>query len=128
MAALEEHHGVVPVGGGAGVLERPGLDLLAGDAEHPGQLAGVRREHRVAAPGELGEGEGVRVDDHGYVVGERVAQGRLCRGVAARADHPGLHATRADDLGMLRADQVEHGGVAVVPDHAGDPAGRRRRR
>ena len=87
----------------AGVAQLLGLHLLALDAEHPGQLAGVRGEQGGYAERAVDVGEAVGVDHDRHPVGERVGQRLLGVRAAARADHPGLHAALADDdLRVLR--------------------------
>ena len=123
-----EQDGRLPLARGApGERELVGLDLGAIDPEHRRELAGMGgQEGRPVEPGRE-VGERVGVDDEGYVVRQRLGQrlGRL--GVAAGADHPGLHASLADDdLGVRRAYGV--GCPTGVPDHAGEPARRTRGR
>ena len=102
------------------MAERVGLHVVALDAEHRGQLAGVRGEQRRDEE-RLGQVlEGARVDDDGNAVLERLGEQVADVIATARADHPGLHPSGAgDDLGravddaraqLRRADEAHHAG------------------
>ena len=72
----------------AGEAQLLGLDLLALDAEHPGQLAGVRGEQGGYAERAGDVGEAVGVDHDRDTVGQRVGERLLGVRASARSRSP----------------------------------------
>lgn len=108
-----------------GEEERRLLDPGPLHAEHPGQLAGVRREHRRYAERAGDFRQRIRVHYDGHAIGDRPLQRLTSTGTTAGADHPGLHLSGADhDLRVGSEHQLSSPIAADrgITHHARQPA------